>query len=160
MMYCLYSNNNDHFVVMCLLSRLFYFYLGYGITIPSGIMLQGYFDASKNASNNTDTSLEAILQAAFKYIIDFINLSWQSKGWGLITGIMVSSGFCFNFIASGMISPAAAFGVAACEPVANLLLSMFFADALLNCDNTHKYMLYSVVLLFVSAIILMAISAS
>lgn len=103
---------------------------------------------------------ETVFSEIESYILGCIDLPWKSKCWGLLPGIMVSIGYCLNFMASDVIAAAVAFGICACEPVANLIFGIVFGDTLVGADRNMKVLFFGTILLFSGAILLMSMSAA
>jgi len=128
---------------------LFYFALGKLMAIP---MIYNHGIAIEQYENMKSLTHEQILHELYYLPI-------SDKLYGMISGSFVGGGFYLYFKSSNMIATTAALGIASCEPLMNIFVSIVFLNSLKHANRHRKlYMLLSVIL-FVLAILFMALSA-
>jgi hypothetical protein len=125
---------------------LFYFAVGKLMAIPMiynhGIAI-GYYENKE----------------ILTHIYELYRLPLSDKLYGILSGSFVGGGFYLYFKSSNMIATTAALGIASCEPLMNIFVSILFLNSLKYANLYRKlYMLLSVIL-FILAILFMALSA-
>ena len=128
---------------------LFYFSVGKLMAIP---MIYNHGIAIEFHENKKILLHEQILT-------DLLLLPLSDKCYGLLSGSFVGGGFYLYFKASNMIATTAALGIASCEPLMNIFVSIVFLNSLKYANLYRKLYMFLSVILFVVAILFMALSA-
>lgn len=128
---------------------LFYFSVGKLMAIP---MIYNHGIAIEFHENKKILLHEQILT-------DLLLLPLSDKCYGLLSGSFVGGGFYLYFKASNMIATTAALGIASCEPLMNIFVSIVFLNSLKHANLYRKLYMFLSVILFVVAILFMALSA-
>jgi hypothetical protein len=125
------------------------------------LVLHGWLDTrEKLGSSGVSFNIIPVFVEVQSYLTKIVSLAPMCKFWGAYSGVMVGTGFCCNFVASTTISPAVAFGIAACEPVANLIFGIALGGTLEGADWFVKLLFAVTTALFAVAILLMSFSAA
>ncbi len=128
---------------------LFYFAVGKLMAIP---MIYNHGIAIEFYENKKILLHEQILH-------DLWLLPLSDKFYGILSGSFVGAGFYLYFKASNMIATTAALGIASCEPLMNIFVSIVFLNSLKHANLYRKLCMLLSVILFVLAILFMALSA-
>lgn len=114
---------------------------------------------STGASTVIDISAESVSSRdPWMYVTQLLALSLADKGWGLLTGSFVGTGYTLYFTASDAINPTVALAIASCEPLMTIFLGVAEGQ-LRKAGAMQKGFMFGAIACFILAIALLALSA-